>query len=112
MMTISSEAITLPRTREDRADEAKRTATMPKQMTLTLTPEALALLEPLTPALREFWRTEGAYLKPGQVLYEIEKRFGDDIVEKVCVPMGLRDFECLIIARAVAEGVDRLTLTL
>jgi hypothetical protein len=112
MMTISSKAITLPRAREDRANEAKRTATMPKQMTLTLTPEALALLEPIRPTLQEFWRTEGAYLKPGEALYRIEKRFGDQIVANVCIPLGFRDFECLIIARAVAEGVDRLTLTL
>ncbi len=107
-MTISTKAQTVSRKREERATEEKTTAPMPKRMTLTLTPAALALLEPLRPKLQEFWRSKGYRLKPGEVMYELEKNFGAEIVQNLCIPQGIKDFECLIIARAVAAGVDRL----
>jgi hypothetical protein len=110
---MTTKALPIPRPLEvQQAVGSRRTATMPKRTTLTLTPQALAFLDPIKPALQEFWRTEGSRMKPGEALFQIEKRFGKQIVEELCIPLGFKDFECLLIARAVAEGVDRFDVYL
>ena len=74
---------------------------------INISPEARQWLADLADALRDFYNRLGRHLTDADLMMEIERRFGQEIMEKVCVPHGLFQGACLLIAMAVArEGVD------
>lgn len=71
---------------------------------LTVRPESLQLFESLAPSLRGYYKESGQTLSTFDLALEIEKRFGRQITDSICVPNGLAFGACLLIAVAVATG--------
>ena len=78
-------------------------------------------MDPLREKLLEFQRTEGKDLDALAAIIRIEDQFGAEIVEKVCIPNGMKNGECLLLALCVARGtrtvnfearIDEGTITL
>ena len=65
--------------------------------------EAISWLEELAPALRAFYRKLGRNISEKDLAIEIERRYGQEILEKVCIPHGLFQGACLLIAMEVAR---------
>ena len=72
---------------------------------LRIKPEAIALFPPeLITSIRSFYRGLGRHPTSRELLLDIERRFGARIVAEVCIPQGLFEGACLLIALAVATG--------
>lgn len=67
------------------------------------TPEALAWLDSLKHELQSFYAKLGKRLSDRDLAIEIERRFGRKILEEVCIPHGLFQGVCLILAKEVAK---------
>jgi hypothetical protein len=76
---------------------------------LIITQDALMHLEPLKIPLRELYK-EQSPMGDASMLLEIEKKFGDAILDLVCLPCGVSYGACLIIALAVAKGSNEINL--
>ena len=72
---------------------------------LTVTPEAKAWMHELAAKLRDFYAKLGHRMTDRELAIEIERRFGDEILHKVCIPNGLYEGACLIIAMEIAKEV-------
>lgn len=57
--------------------------------------------------LQQFYRKLGRNLSDLELAYEIERRFGDEILKKVCIPNGLYSGACLLIAMEVAKEINK-----
>lgn len=79
---------------------------------LTFTPEAIAALDPLKDELIEFYKSVPASMSDGEVLIEIEQKFGDRLLELVCIPLHLTNGACLLLAYSVAKQATSLELVL
>lgn len=73
---------------------------------LKISEEAKSWMKELAHELRAFYRKLGRTLSETQLAEEIERRFGKEIVEKVCLPHGLFQGACLLIAMEVAKEMD------
>lgn len=85
-----------------------------KMSPLTVKPEALKLMEPLAPKLRAFYnKLKAAKTIPTdrELFLMIEERFGEEILDQVCIPNGLMFGACMPIAIAVAKGNNIVCLT-
>ena len=66
---------------------------------ILVTDEAKRWLGDLLPPLREFYAKLGQRnITDTELALEIERRFGDQLVQKVCIPHGLFMGACLLIA--------------
>lgn len=66
--------------------------------------EAKAWLRELKFELQKFYRGLGRHnLTDSELCLEIERRFGKQLMEKVCIPHQLQQGACLLIALAVAR---------
>lgn len=74
---------------------------------IKISEEAKLWMKELTNELKAFYRKLGRTLSETQLAEEIEKRFGKEIVEKVCLPHGLFQGACLLIAMEVARSTDK-----
>ncbi len=54
--------------------------------------------------LKNFYRKLGREMTETQLAEEIERRYGKELVEKLCIPHGLFQGACLIIAMDVAKS--------
>lgn len=76
-----------------------------KNSPLTVREEYLTVSEELGVPLREFYSRIGRpAMTNAELAFQIERHFGSQIVDKVCIPHGLSYGACLIIAIAVAKG--------
>ena len=69
---------------------------------VTVSAEAKSWLKGLATELRTFYRRLGRTLTERDLLLEIERRYGARILREVCIPHGLFEGACLLIAAAVA----------
>lgn len=76
----------------------------------TLTAEALEWLADLKEDLQELYQGLPKPLSDSDLMLEIEKRYGADIVTKICVPYELSQGTCLLIAAAVARDKNSVEL--
>lgn len=67
--------------------------------------EAKTWLRSIAKPLKDFYLSMGRHMSEGELYLEIERRFGDEIMRKVCIPHGFNLGACLLIARAVAEEI-------
>lgn len=70
---------------------------------LVISQEAKEWMGELAVRLREFYRRLGRTLTNSELALEIERRYGQEIVEKVCIPHGIFQGACLLIAMEVAK---------
>ena len=69
-----------------------------------ITDEAKRWLGDLLPPLMEFYaKLDRRKITDAELALEIERRFGDQILEKVCMPHGLYMGACLLIAIAALK---------
>lgn len=57
--------------------------------------------------LRTFYARQGRRLTEADLALEIERRFGDRILHEVCIPNGLFQGSCLVIAMQIAKEVNQ-----
>ena len=74
-----------------------------RQSPLIVTSEARAWVADIADGLRSFYRTEWHRLPERDVVIEIERRYGQILLEQVCIPHQIWQGACLIIALAVAK---------
>lgn len=74
-----------------------------KNSPLTITPEAKAWMAELAEQLRKFYERLGYRLTETEMAHEIERRFGREISERVCIPNGISQGSCILIAMEVAK---------
>jgi hypothetical protein len=60
--------------------------------------------------LRSFYRSIERPLSDLEITMEIERRFGDRILNEVCIPHNLNQGACLLIALAVARGDEAIEI--
>lgn len=74
-----------------------------------VTPEAKAWFETLRAELQAFYAKLGRKLTAHEMALEIERRFGDRMLKEVCIPQGLYEGVCLLIAMEVAKEAPKKT---
>ena len=85
--------------------EAMVSGVATKNSPLTVREEFLAVSKELGDPLRDFYRKIARpAMTNAELAFQIERHFGSEIVDKVCIPHGLSYGACLIIAIAVAKG--------
>jgi hypothetical protein len=85
--------------------EAIGTGVATKNSPLTVRDEYFAVSRKLGEPLRAFFLKLGRpSMANNELAFQIERHFGGEIVDKVCIPYGLSYGACLIIAIAVAKG--------
>jgi hypothetical protein len=91
----------------------KGTITMPpasprRLVPFDVSPEARDWLAQLAPDLQDIYDREWRELDDNALALAIEARFGDRIVQEVCIPNKISHFQCLLIACAVARETQLL----
>lgn len=72
---------------------------------------AKALLAPLAGELQYFYQRLGRRMTDAELALEIERLFGERLAKDVCLPHGLQEGACLLIAIAVAREEEIVTPT-
>jgi hypothetical protein len=67
--------------------------------------EAKEWMKPLIVPIQEFYAKLGRRMTDNELAMEIERRFGDRILEEVCIPHGLHMGACLLIAMQAAKDL-------
>jgi hypothetical protein len=73
---------------------------------IVLSEEAKKWMHELAEELKKFYSKLGRHLSDRDLAFEIERRYGDDILKKVCIPNGISEGACLIIAMEVAKEIN------
>lgn len=89
--------------------EAVRTGVGTMNSPLQLSPSAKATLDPLKEDLQKFWDDHRDKTNIDFIML-LESRFGDELLKRVCIPLGLSHGACLLIALAVAKDTDTICL--
>jgi hypothetical protein len=74
-----------------------------KNSPVTVTDEAKQWMKPLLMPIREFYSKLGRHLSDRELVIEIERQFGDRILNEICIPHGLSAGACLLIALQAAK---------
>lgn len=72
---------------------------------LVLNADARAWMATMSTELRAFYARLGRRMSDRELAIEIERKYGDEILKKVCIPNGISAGACLIIALEVAREV-------
>jgi len=89
--------------------EAVSTGVATMNSPLQITEKAKHKLDPMKVELQQFWE-ENKTLPGIDIIMKLESKFGDQILKELCIPLGLSHGSCLLIALAVAKGVDTINL--
>ncbi len=73
---------------------------------VSITPEARNMMGEMIPILQYYYKQEGYKLSDGELMLDIERRFGDDLLRLVCLPNKLDAGACLIMALMVAKEIN------
>lgn len=76
---------------------------------LTIDPHIKEYLNPIKEQLVSFWEEVGRRLTLRECMIELEKRFGYDLLHLLCLPRGIHEGACLLVALSVASGIDAIT---
>ena len=90
--------------------EVNMTGLAVRNSPLRFTPDAMSRLDPIKPALVAFWKALDHPIEDGDMLLEIERKFGAELISMVCVPCGLSHGACLLLALSVAKGDSTVML--
>lgn len=77
---------------------------------IIISKEAQDLFTKLQSELQNFYQKKGFSLSDGELMFQIEKFWGDRIVKEVCIPNNMTEGECLVIAAAVAKQNNGIAL--
>jgi hypothetical protein len=70
---------------------------------LVFTDEVKSWMDHLAVELKAAFQAEWSALNDDDLALAIQRRFGDRITKEVCIPHGIKDLECLLLACAVAR---------
>lgn len=85
------------------ATEAVRKGIATVNSPVIVTEEAKRWMAPLVEPIRAFYRKLGRNMTDRELYFEIERRFGEQIYQEVCIPHGLDQGACLLIALQAAR---------
>lgn len=89
--------------------EAVMAGVAKKNSPIVVTDEAKRWMAPLIAPIKDFYRKIGRNMSDPELMLEIERRFGEQILNEVCIPHGLAHGACLLIAvQAVRDPPDKL----
>lgn len=75
---------------------------------LVVNDDVKKFFDPIVERIQSFYRHRGRRLDPTDLAVAIEITFGDDILEKVCIPHGISMDVALVVAMEVAKcGANR-----
>lgn len=80
--------------------------------TVSFTQEYLSRYNLLKKDLQDLWKLIGGKLNDLEMLEEIEKLFGDQILNDVCLPCRTLQGACLLAALAVAQDKESINIDL
>lgn len=84
--------------------EAVQTGIATKNSPLIFTEESKAWLSDIAPAMQAFYNDKGKNLGDTDLAIEIERMWGEHILDTVCIPRKLSHGACLLLAIEVARG--------
>ncbi len=70
---------------------------------LVINDEAKSWLTDIASELKGFYRSVGKSMSEIELASEIERRWGDELIRKVCIPHNMQHGACWLIAMAVAK---------
>lgn len=70
---------------------------------LYLDPFWRAKMAAFTPMIQDWYRREGHKVPKESLFLEIQKALGKELMEKVCVPLGWYDYQCLLAATLLCK---------
>ena len=79
---------------------------------IRFTEDAIARLDPIRDELIELYQKDPDRDDDAKMLLDIEQKFGDVLLNIVCIPCGLSHGACLILAMSVAKQTDNLQIHL
>lgn len=79
---------------------------------LMFNPETKLWLKDIATDLRAFYRSIGRTMTNNDITLEIERRWGDDLVRKICIPYKTHLGACLLLAAAIAKSEDDVDIIL
>lgn len=89
------------------ATEAVRKGIATRNSPVVIHDEAKKWMAPLLGPIHDFYRRLGRNMTERELWVEIERRFGAQISEEVCIPHGLDQGACLLIAIQAAQDAMR-----
>lgn len=87
--------------------EAVMTGVAVKNSPVVVNDEAKKWMKPILGPIRDFYKSLGRKMTEYELMMEIERRFGEQILDEVCIPHGLSQGACLLIAVQAAMETDR-----
>lgn len=79
---------------------------------LTFLPGVRERLDPIKEELIAWWKETGHVMSNALALLDIERLFGDRLLQVVCLPCNLTHGACLLLAMAVAKETREIDITL
>jgi len=79
-----------------------------KNSPISLTEMAEEAIEPLKKELLDFFESLGRRLTDIELAIEIERHFGDKIIDTICIPLGINEGTCLVIALNTVKSSSKL----
>ncbi len=89
--------------------EAVKTGVATMNSPLHFDQEVRENLAPIRDELQQFWKTHHTVPMLDFIIM-LETKFGDQLLKEICIPRGLSHGACLLVALAVARGVDTIDL--
>lgn len=80
-------------------------------MIAKITEKAKFIFAPFAQDLRNFYQQlNDPTIPDSELAMEIERKFGERLVRDICLPLGLKDGSCLLVAVAIARGTDTVSV--
>ena len=74
---------------------------------LAVTPEIRAAFDPIMEELLTFYPADGHKMKDLDLMFEMERRFSNKIIEAICIPLHVTNGACLVIAaKLLRDGCE------
>lgn len=67
-------------------------------------------LDPMKEALQTAYHRRWVGLTDAEMLLEIERDFGDQLIHRVCIPHNLSHGACLLLALTIAKGINSVDM--
>lgn len=83
--------------------EAISSGVATKNSPVIVTDEAKKWMKPLLGPIKDYYKNLGRNLTLSELAMEIERRFGEQILNEICIPHGLSQGACLLIAIQAAQ---------
>lgn len=88
--------------------EALEGGLLERNSPIKLTEKAKNAFNQMRDELQRYYTRQGVRMTDGELALAIERQFGQRLIDDICIPLGVKDAACLILAVATAKGIDTL----